>query len=131
VIPYSDLDRMTAMPEFVTLSIDREGSVDTMAAVLSDLRDDEAVQSVRPLQQRSLDPQNMMALIQVATGVLSTAGTAWALIDKIRKALHTQKVKGAHLTLPNGTRVDIDQIDEEQLGQLIAGPSKDPAAPTP
>ncbi len=119
------------MPEFVTLSIDREDSVETMAAVLSDLRDDEAVQSVRPLQQRSLDPQNMMALIQVATGILSSVGTAWALIDKIRKALHSQKVKGAHLTLPNGTRVDIDEIDQEQLGQLIAGPSKDPAAPTP
>ena len=121
---------MAAMSEFVTLSIDREDSVEVMAAVLSDLRGDNTVQSVRPLQQRSLDPQNMMALIQVATGVLSTAGTAWALIDKIRKALHSQKVKGAHVTLPNGARVDIDEIDQEQLGNLMAGPSKDPAAPT-
>jgi hypothetical protein len=120
---------MSAMPDFVTLSIDREVPADTMAAVLSDLRNVQTVVGARPLEQRALDPQGMMALIQVASGVLTAAGTAWTLIDKIRKALHTQKIKGAHLTMPNGTRVDIDQIDEEQLGQLIGGGGKGAAIP--
>jgi hypothetical protein len=113
------------MPEFVTLSMETKLPAETMEAVLSELRDVQAVKSARPLEQRALDPQSIMALVEVASGVLGAATSAWTLIDKIRKALHSRKVMGAHLTIPNGMRVDIDQIDEEQLGQLIGGASKD------
>ena len=117
---------MGAMSEFVTLSFNREVPVETMAAVLSELREAQAVKGARPLEQRSLDPQSIKALIEVASGVLGAAGSAWTLVDKIRTALHSKKIVGAHLTMPNGTRVDIDQIDEEQLGKLIGG-AKDAA----
>jgi hypothetical protein len=95
-----------------------------MDALLTELRGDAAVSGARALERRALDPQSAMALIQVASGVLGVATTAWGLVERIRKALNARKIVGTHLTLPNGTRVDIDKIDAEQLQALIGGAGK-------
>lgn len=109
------------MAEFLTLTVNRDVPAGTMASLLSELGNDATVKSARRLQERALDPQSMKALVEVAGGVLTTLSSAWALVDKIRQSLHSRKIVGAHLTMPNGTHVDVDQIDEEQLGQLLGG----------
>jgi len=107
------------MPAVVTLSFDDQVSSEAITDALTEMRADPAVTGARQLERRALDPQTAMAIIQVASGVLGVAGSAWGLIEKIRKALHSHQIKGAHLTLPNGTRIDIDQIDEKQFQGII------------
>jgi hypothetical protein len=90
------------------------------AGIVDDLRQLSNVEGARALERRAIDPASLIVLIQVVGGALGVVGSAWALIDRIRKSLSARKVTGAAITLPNGTRVELDEVTEEQLARLMA-----------
>jgi len=114
------------MSDFATLSLGPEASDEASTALLDELRSLPDVESARALEQRAIDPASVMLMIKIAGGVLSTATSAWGLIDQIRKSLKKKKVTGATITLPNGTRIELDQVSEEHIARLFAGGSNDP-----
>ena len=113
------------MSEFATLSLSPEVSDEESTALLKDLQNLPDIEGARALEQRAIDPASVMLMIEIASGVLSAAASAWSLIDQIRTSLGKKKVAGATITLPNGTKIELDDVSEDQIARLVAGADDD------
>jgi hypothetical protein len=97
------------------------GTADREAAgrIAEALRGIDDVQSARSLQTRAIDPGTAMFILEVVGSALAAVGSAWELITKIREAVGPKKFEGARITLPNGTRIELDSITRDELKELI------------
>jgi hypothetical protein len=107
--------------EFATLSLGSDVSPDAYTVLLDELLTLPDVEDARALEQRAIDPASVMLIVEIAGGVLSAATSAWSLIDKIRTSLKKKNVTGATITLPNGTKIELDSVSEDQVARLFAG----------
>jgi hypothetical protein len=106
------------MPELVMLSLSPEFRADADDLVRA-VRKVAEVRDVRMLEPRALDLGSVFVLIEVAGSVLAAVDAAWQLVERLRKVLGPKRLSGARITLPNGVRIELDQVTEEQLAQLI------------
>jgi hypothetical protein len=111
------------MAETVTLSL---GNVQEQnaAGAIEQIAKIPDVEEARLLQRRSIDVESAMAIIKVAGSVLGLASTAWTLILQIRRSLEQKQISGARLTLPNGARLELDSVTEDQLVKIMESSSK-------
>ena len=111
------------MADTVTLSLvnvqeqNAAGAIEQIAKIPN-------VEEARLLQRRSIDMESAMAIIKVTGSVIGMASTAWNLILQIRRSLEQKQISGARLTLPNGTRIELDSVTEDQLVKIIDSSSK-------
>jgi hypothetical protein len=108
------------MPDFATVSMDSDLSADVMVGIVEDIRKLPDVEGVRALEPRAIDPASLMILVEVAGNALTVAGAAWTLIDRIRTGLRERKITGATITLPNGTRIEFDNVTEDQIAKIMS-----------
>ena len=108
------------MANFATLSLGPDVSTEDSAAILEELLELASVKSARALEPRAIDPGSIMLMIEILGGALGVATSAWAFIEQIRTSLKRKKVTGATITLPNGTKIELDSVSEEQVAHLIS-----------
>ena len=89
---------------------------DALAKELAGLAD---VDVARRKQERSIDLQQVIVVLEVAGKALTTLAAAWELFKKVRDTLAARKVTGAKITLPSGARVDVDAVTQEEVAKIV------------
>ena len=77
------------------------------------------VQDAGSMSSRSIDAQSLALWVSVATGVLGIVKTGVPLIQSIIGMVRSKGIKGAKITLANGTSFTADEISAEDLEKLL------------
>jgi len=105
----------------------RDGTTaDVGDALAKELAGVAEIDQARRKQERSIDPQQVIVVLEVAAKALTTLAAAWELFRKVRDTLAARKVTGAKITLPNGARVELDAVTQDEVKKLVDDLRDDP-----
>ena len=111
---------------FEALDIELPGATDKMLAeeIAVELRQMHDIEDtgVSQATRSPLDPATISVWLQLAPAVLAAAGGVMTLMVQIRDLLRRRGIKGAKITLADGTQISADEISIEELKVLQSRP---------
>lgn len=110
---------MEPASELLTLSLGAEVDPSAAEDIVTTLITIDQVESARALELRAIDPASVIVLVQSVGGVIGSINALWDLVTKIRERLGRDRIHGARVTLPNGTRIDLESVTRDELAQVI------------
>src|SRR5437016_4134540 len=109
---------MKPASELLTLSLGAEVDPSAAEDIVTTLITIDQVESARALKLRAIDPASVIVLVQSVGGVIGSINALWDLVTKIRERLGRDRIHGARVTLPNGTRIDLESVTRDELAQV-------------
>ena len=85
----------------------------------SELRELDGIDDVGSMDALSVTPQEAMLWVQTAAGVIGLATAAVPLFEKIRGLFRKKSVRGAQVTLGDGTVIKFDDVTADELERLL------------
>jgi hypothetical protein len=119
---------MEQASEFLTLSLGTGADSSTTRDVATALNAIDQVKSARPLEPRAIDAASAIVLVESVGGVLASINALWDLVTKIRERLGRDRIRGTRITMPNGTRIELESVTRDELARLIEPASEAPAS---
>ena len=107
------------MTEILTIALPADADAAELDAIADELRTVEDVEDAGPDEARSIDPASIGLWIQIASGGLTVATSALALIRGVIGTLRKRDVRGATIELPNGTKISVDDATPEEIERLV------------
>jgi len=114
--------------DLITIELPKTASKEDLKAIRSELEDMAEIEDIGSLTDRSIDPSTLGLWIQVATGIVGVASSTMPLIQKLMEIVRGKAIKGAKITLANGTVVSIDEASVKDVEKLILAANQ-PAKP--
>ena len=108
------------MDDTFTIEFPNDVPDSELEIVRAELTSINEVQDAGSMRSRSIDAQSLMLWVSVATGVLGVVKTGVPLIQSITGMFRSKGIKGAKITLANGTSFTADEISPEDLEKLLA-----------
>jgi hypothetical protein len=107
------------MSDTFMIEFPKEVSDDELKKIQTELGQLEQVQGSGSMGARSIDAQSIMLWVSVATGILGVVKTGVPLVQSIIETLRGKGVKGAKITLANGTSFSADEMSSKDLESLL------------
>lgn len=107
------------MADTFTIEFPPEVQERDVESIETELKNVDGVQDAGSMGARSIDAQTVMLWVSVATGVVGLAKTGLPLIQNVIDMIRGKGIKGAKITLANGTSFSADEISAKELGNLI------------
>jgi hypothetical protein len=107
----------------ITLS---EGTLSTdLDTLQAELRELDGIADVGSMEALSVSPQEVMLWVQTAAGVIGVATAVVPLLEKIRGLFRKKSVRGAQVTLGDGTVIKFDDVTADELERLLQAARND------
>ena len=87
--------------------------------LVSELKAMDGVNDAGDLTARNVGPQEIRMWVELIGTVVTTAGAAVPVFQKLLDVLRRKEIRGVKVKLANGTVLDVDHIDAEQLKELV------------
>lgn len=94
-------------------------SKDEIVSLEAELNDIDVVEDAGRASSRAFDAASATLSIRVEGGMLDLVGTAVPLLNKVLDTIRGRGIKGARITMPNGTTVEADEISVRGLEALV------------
>lgn len=108
------------MDDTFTIELPTDVSDSELESIQAELKNIAEVEDAGSLNARTIDAQSLALWVSVATGVLGIVKTGVPLIQSIIGMVRSKGIKGAKITLANGTTFTADEISPEDLEKLLA-----------
>jgi hypothetical protein len=111
-----------------TISLPQSTSVEQRAEIETALRADGDIVSAGKFEPRGVgtDPATILLWVQIAGGIVTAAGGAAALVERVVKLLRGKGIKGATITLPGGAILHVDSAATSDIEQLLKAATAPP-----
>jgi hypothetical protein len=107
------------MAETFTIEFPPDVQESEVANIENELKSVAGVEDAGSMGARSIDVQTLALWVSVATGVVGFAKTAMPLIQSVIEMIRGKGIKGAKITLANGTSFSADEISLKDLENLV------------
>jgi hypothetical protein len=107
------------MEDAFTIEFPRTVSDRELEALQAEIKQVSEVEDAGSMGARGVDPQMIMLWVQVISGVLGVVSTGVPIIQKIIEMIRGKGIKGAKITLANGTTISVDDISAKDLESLF------------
>ena len=104
----------TFMIEFPNTVADSE-----LDSLRNELRELDEVSDVGGGDTRAIDPASLMMWVTLGSTAITAAGGGVGLFERIAGMFRRKGIKGAKITLANGTSFSADEISAEDLQNLL------------
>lgn len=112
------------MAETFTIQFPSDVQESDVANIENELKNVAGVEDAGSMSARSIDVQTLGLWVSAASGVLGLASTGIPLIQTVIEMIRGKRIKGAKITLANGTSFSADEISMKDLENLMKA-SKD------
>jgi hypothetical protein len=106
------------MEDAFTIEFPRTVSDRELEALQAEIKQVSEVEDAGSMGARGVDPQ-IMLWVQVISGVLGVVSTGVPIIQKITEMIRGKGIKGAKITLANGTTISVDHVAAKDLESLF------------
>ncbi len=107
------------MAETFTIEFPSTAQESDVANIEHELKNVAGVEDAGSMTARSIDVQTLGLWVSAASGVLGLASTGIPLIKTVIEMIRGKGIKGAKVTLANGTSFSADEISMKDLETLM------------
>lgn len=107
------------MEDAFTITLPQGVSSAEMEALQLELRDIDGVSDYGSMDALGVAPQEIMLWVQLAAGVIGAATAAVPLFEKLQGLFRKRGIRGAQVTLADGTIISFDDVDADELKVLL------------
>ena len=107
------------MSETFTIEFPPDVPESDVANIENELKNVAGVEDAGSMGARSIDPISLTLWVSVATGVVGFAKNAIPLVQSVIEMIRGKGIKGAKITLSNGTSFSADEISAKDLENLV------------
>jgi hypothetical protein len=111
-----------------TISLPQSTSVEQRAEIETALRTDSDIDSTGRFEPRGggIDPASILLWVQIAGGIVTAAGGAAVLVERVVRLLRGKGIKGATITLADGAVLQVDSATASDIERLLKGAARKP-----
>lgn len=107
------------MEDIFTIELPRSISDRELEALQAKLKQIREVEDAGSMGARSVDLQSVMLWVQLISGVLGAVSTGVPIVQKIIEMIRDKGIKGAKITLADGTTISADDVSAKDLETLF------------
>ena len=107
------------MEDTFTIEFPKTVSDSELEALQTELKQTSQVEDAGSMGARGVDPQMIWLWVKVLSGVLGVVSTGVPIIQKIIEMIRGKGIKGAKITLADGTTISVDDTSAKDLENLL------------